>query len=410
MSKRRLLALPLVFLVMAACDTGGAPQPSPSSKAWPTASPLAVYAGRNGINEVVSVVGFTSSSGSIASAKVLATVTVGSRTRGPVPACPPAQNDSLSGCGAAFDLPYVSTSRTKIYVLDGDATVKVLAPDASLTKVTSIPGTTTVQAAFAVSPDDSQIAVGVETFGPANFSLYVENLHGGGHVDVFRGTVPFYWPIGWRGGQIVLAMGTNFGGLLNPYTASGYALINPNAGARPVALGNGDCVPAGTVNEAGTACIARPGTQCLEDPVSNATSTYYYSCLRRVSWSGSETNFLLPSNGFTSTFTIGNAALSPDGQVIMTDLMGRVMAPLSDTHGGNVFLPSSAIKTSVQSNLSMGWISNELFSVTFPKVDGTSTQSIFALNPPDYNAIRGVPFAGAAPTVGSLVGTLPGGL
>ena len=411
MSTGRLFALPLVLLALAACDTGGtaqvSPSGAPSAEPWPI-GPLAVYAGRSGINEAVSVVGFTNAGAANPTAKTLATVTVASRTQGPVPACPPAENVSLSGCGAGFDFPYVSASKTKIYVLAGDATVKLLAPDGSLNRVTSIPGTATVRAAFAVSPDDSQIAVGVEDFGPVNFSLYVENLHGGGHVDVFRGAVPFYWPIGWHAGKVVLASASNVA-RSNPYGASGYALIDANAGAKPVPLGNGDCVPAGTVNGAGTACIVRPGTQCLEDPVSNATTTYYYSCLRRVSWSGSETNFLLPSNGFTSTFSVGNAALSPDGQVIMTEL-GRVLAPLSGTHGGNVFLPTSAIKTEVQANLRMGWISNELFSVSVPNSDGTWTQSIVALNPPDYNAIRNVTFEDGAHVMGSLVGTLPGGL
>jgi hypothetical protein len=304
-------------------------------------------------------------------------------------------------------LPYVSTSKTKIYVLDGDETVKVLAPDRSLTKVTSIPGSATTVAAFAVSPDDSQIAVGVSVFGSRKFSLYVENLRGGGHVDVYGGAAPFYGPIGWHAGKVVLASVSN-NTLLNPYTASGYALIDPNAGAQPVAMGAGDCAPVGTVNRAGTACLAHYGSPCLEHPVSNATSIYYYSCLRRVSWSGSETNFLLPSNAYTGAFTVSNAALSPDGQVIMTDQLGRVLAPVSGTHGGHAFLGSSS--TSVQANLRMGWISNELFSTTVVGSDRTSTQSIVALNPPDYNATRGVPFVGAAPAVGSLVGTLPGGL
>jgi|GEM_PF-5917476 len=415
MSKGRLFALPLVFLVLAACDTGGttsqsSPSGTPSAQAWPTGGPLAVYDGPNGSTHTISVVGFVTVGVPSPKARVLASVTVASRTQGPVgpaPACPPSLNGALGGCGApAFDLPYISTSKTKIYVLDGDATVKALAPDGSLTKVTSIPGTAAARATFAVSPDDSQIAVGVDDFRSGKVSLYVENLHGGGHVDVF-GRAPFYWPIGWHAGKVVLAFGSVVT-LSNPYVASGYALIDPSAGAQPVALGNGDCVPTGTVNSAGTACVAKPGSPCLEDPVSNATSTYYYSCLRRLSWAGSETNFLLPSNAYTSTFTVGNAALSPDGQVIMTDQLGRVLAPLSNTHGGNAFLGSSS--TSGQANLQMGWISNEYFSTSVVGPDGATTQSIVALNPPDYNGIRGVTFVGAAPTVGSLVGTLPGGL
>jgi hypothetical protein len=405
MSTGRLFALPLVFLVLAACDIGGTPQPSPAAKAWPTGSPLAVYDGRvaNGSGHTVSVVSFDNAGGPNATAKVLATATLAERTGLAAPTCPGGSN-----CTGRIDLPMVSTSKSHIYVLDGDTTVKLLAPGGSLTKVTSIPGTAHVHAAFAVSPDDSQIAVGTIDFADFGFRVYVENLHGGGHVDLFYGGVgPFYWPIGWHAGKVVLAAGflTTW---LNPYETSGYALVDPIAKAQPVAMGKFDCIPSGTLTVAGTACIARPGTQCLEDPVSNATSTYYYSCLRRVGWSGSETNFLLPSNSYTSAFTVSNAALSPDGQVIITDQLGRVLAPLSDTHGGNSFLGSSS--ASVQSNLRLGWISNELFSTTVISSDGNSTQSILALNPPDYNAIHGVPFAGAAPTVGSLVGTLPGGL
>jgi hypothetical protein len=404
MSKGRLSALPLVLLVLAACDTGGgmASQPSPSgtpsAEAWPAGVPLAVYTGHSGGKDVVSVVGFTGGT-----AKVLATATVASRSVMPQTMCPPGARCPF------FANPYqppVGTSRDRIYVLDGDATVKLLAPDGSLTKVTSIPGTATSQATFAVSPDNSQIAVGVGDWRSGKFSLYIENLHGGGHIDVFGGAAPFYFPIGWHAGRVVLAFG--FATQFNPFGAAGYALIDPNAGAQPVALGKGDCLPVGTVNGAGTACIAQPGTPCLEDPVSNATGTSYYSCLRRVSWSGSETNFLLPNNSYTRAFAVGNAALSPDGQVIMTDQLGRVLAPLSDTHGGNAFLGSSA--TSVRFNLSLGWISNELFSTTVVGADGTATQNIVALNPPDYNATRNVPFVGAAPAVGSLVGTLPGGL
>jgi len=408
-STARLAAIAAIVWALVACDTGGStsqssPSGTPSAQAWPTGGPLAVYDGSapNASSHMVSVVGFNKAVGPNGTAQVIASVTVPRRTdisfKGPC----------FWPCAGATDPLYVSTSKSHVYVLDGNATVDMLTPNGSLTKVTSIPGTETARAAFAVSPDDSQIAVGLIDFVSLVSTLYVEKLRGGEHVDVLtRSGGHFYWPIGWRGSQILLATGTNTGTLLNPYAASGYALIDPNAAAQPVALGTGDCVPTGTVNGAGTACLAHFGSPCLEDPVSNATSTYYYSCLRRVSWSGSETNFLLPSNAYTSAFTVGNAALSPDGQVIMTDQLGRVLAPLSDTHGGNSFLGSSS--ASVQSTLRLGWISNELFSTTVVSSDGTSTQSIVALNPPDYNATRGVPFAGAAP-IGSLVGTLPGGL
>jgi hypothetical protein len=87
---------------------------------------------------------------------------------------------------------------------------------------------------------------------------------------------------------------------------------------------------------------------------------------------------------------------------------GMRHAPVTDTRGGNVFLPSPA--TNAQANLRLGWISIELFSMTIVKPDGTFIQSIVALNPPEYNAIREVSFAGAAPAVGILVDALAGGL
>src|SRR6266851_9831531 len=169
MSIRRLFALPLVLLALAACDTGGTAQVSPSAapptKGWENTGRLAIY-GASGSTHTISVVGFITVGVPSPTARVLASVTVASRTQGPAPACPPSLSGSLIRCGApGVDLPYVSTSKTKIYVLDGDATVMVLAPDGSLTRVASIPGTATVSAAFAVSPDDSQIAVGVEDFG-----------------------------------------------------------------------------------------------------------------------------------------------------------------------------------------------------------------------------------------------------
>jgi hypothetical protein len=408
MSKRRLFALPLVFLALAACDTGGTAQVSPSAApaatGWENAGTFAVYDGPNGSTQTISVVGFVTVGVPSVTAKVFATATVASRTVMDEPICPP------GGKCPFFANPYqppVSTSRDRIYVLDGDATVKSLAPDGSLTKVTAIPGTAKSQATFAVSPDDRQIAVGVADYRSGKFSLYVENLSGGGHVDVFGGAAPFYMPIGWHAGKVVLAYGS-IGTQSNPYGASGYALIDPIAGAQPVAMGRGDCVPTGTVTSAGTACIASPGSPCLEDPVSNASGTYYYSCLRRIGWDGSETNFLLPSDSYTTAFAVENAALSPDGQTIMTDELARVHAPLSGTHGGNMLTWSAS--TSGQPNLRMGWISNEYFSTTQTSPDGTTNQSIVALEPPDYNGIRAVPFAGAAPTAGSLVGTLPGGL
>jgi hypothetical protein len=406
MNRGRLLALLPILLVMVACNSGGptaqaspssSPSPSPSAQGWPTTGTLAVYDGPSAdrSSHTVWVVGFSGSAPN-ATANVITTVKLASRADIPL---------KCIGC-FALDPPYVSTSKTQIYVLDGNSTVSTLAPDGSLKKVTAIPGTDNARAAFAVSPDDSQIAVGVMDFASGKFSVYVENLHGGGHVDVFGGAAPFYWPIRWRNGKIVLASGPNTQTFMNPYHATGYALIDPTAGAQPVALGRGDCIPSGTLTPAGTACIVRPGTQCIEGLVANATSPYYYnSCLRRVNWDGTETAYLISNTSYMSTFTVSYAALSPNTLEITTDQLGRLAPPVSATHGGNNFLGlgPAAIRPPVRP--CMGWIDGVTFSFTFVNPDGSSDVRIIGATFAGSTEIApGVP---SSPINGDLVATVP---
>jgi hypothetical protein len=398
MSRGTLFALPLVLLVLAACDTGGptaqsSPSAAPSAKGWPTTGTLAVYDGQSadGGSHSIWVVGVAN-----ATARVLTKVMVASRSHGA---------QKCIGCPGPADPLHVSTSRTHVYVLDGDVNVDMLAPDGSLTKVTSVVGTETVHSIFAVSPDDSELAVGQIDSVSGKFSLYLENLHGGGHVDVFAGAAPTYWPVGWHAGKVVLAT-ASIGTLLNPYGSSGYALIDPIAGAQPTALGNGDCVPSGTLTAAGTACIVRPGTPCLEGLVANAVSPYYYnSCLRRIAWNGVETTFLLPNNAYTSTFTVRYAALSPGGDQITTDQLGKVEAPVSDTHGGNEFLGPGAATLRPPARPCMGWIDGTTFSFSYVNPDGSTNVQLMGARFEGSTEIA--PGVLSSPVDGELVGTVP---
>lgn len=404
MSRGTLFALPLVLLALAACDTGGptaqrSPSVSPSPKGWSTTGTLAVYDGQSATGHTVWVVGVAN-----ATARVLAKVTLARRTQVPVAFCPPPPPPA-SGCGSGFDLPYVSTSKTKIYVLDGDRNVRIVSPDGSTAIVTSVPGTTADRAAFAVSPDDNLIAVATINFALPLTSLYVENLRGGGHVDILHAIPSVYWPIGWRNGKILLAHSGD-GGVLNPYGASAYALVDPTAGAKPVRLGTGDCVPSGTLTAAGTACIVHPGTPCLEGLVANAVSPYYYnSCLRRIAWNGAETTFLVPNNSYTSTFTVNYAALSPDGQQITTDQLGKLEAPVSDTHGGNEFLGPGAATLRPPARPCMGWIDGTTFSFSYVNPDGSTDVQLMGARFEGSTEIA--PGVLSSPVDGELVGTVP---
>src|SRR6266851_1358253 len=83
--------------------------------------------------------------------------------------------------GHAIDLPHVSTSSTALYMLAGDSTVLSLRlPDGQQATATHLQVGANMEAAFAVSPDDSKIAVSVLDFSrtPVHVTLYTESLAG----------------------------------------------------------------------------------------------------------------------------------------------------------------------------------------------------------------------------------------
>jgi hypothetical protein len=105
-----LFVLPLVLVLAAACDTASPvarTSPSPAAvQSWTANGTVAVYDGQSGSGHTVSVVGL-SKPGQPETGKLLAQVTLASRSPMPVPACPP----DASGCGAARHLPSASPIR-----------------------------------------------------------------------------------------------------------------------------------------------------------------------------------------------------------------------------------------------------------------------------------------------------------
>src|SRR5207237_639834 len=78
---------------------------------------------------------------------------------------------------------------------------------------------------------------------------------GANHVDLGPSTGAHVWPVGWRAGQLVVASGSAATQNLasNPYgTFSGYQVLDPSSGARQSSI---DCMPAGPLTPAGTACL-----------------------------------------------------------------------------------------------------------------------------------------------------------
>ncbi len=176
-------------------------------------------------------------------------------------------------------LPWVSSSTTRMYFLDGAGTVNYLGRDGSsgvATHVTVGPGQ---EAGIAVSPDDRKIAVALLGYrSPTSFAgtaMYVENLAGGGqHVAIYSSSINAEFPIGWTGGRLVVALSTPFccRTAINPFGAVEYHVVDPSNGRRLVTLCHGTAGPTGPPVAVGVACVTPPpvpqsyfhwdGTQC----------------------------------------------------------------------------------------------------------------------------------------------------
>jgi hypothetical protein len=204
---------------------------------------------------------------------------------------------------ANYLMPEISVSSTRVYFLDGDADVKSLAPSGAVKLVTHLEIGAKSNAVFAVSPDDRRIAVAVitykQSFTPPTVSLriYVQDVVGSGNrVEIFTSTSLVEWPVGWRDGKLVLAVGQP--GVFvapNPYAATEYHLVDPASGKRLAVL---KCV-FGPLVAAGSACWNSPS-------------------LGREDWSGAITSYKVDSRGAVNGLQQTYIALSPDGRLIAT--------------------------------------------------------------------------------------------
>jgi hypothetical protein len=129
-----------------------------------------------------------------------------------------------------------------------------------------LPGTKTTPVVFAVSPDDTQIAVSKFdlSVNPAFVQLYTDGIGGGSQRYIFKSIDDYIWPVGWHAGNLVLAAQTfapytKPGTAWNPYSALTYHVVDPLTADRLFTLGNGEdqqkgCQPTGPLTAAGTAC------------------------------------------------------------------------------------------------------------------------------------------------------------
>lgn len=224
-------------MALAACASAGSTPPplsastsgAPSASAAPSTSASAVPARLNGYLAVWS--GYPAQRLMLIDAHgtVLATASPWAPGRSRF-RDPPLSNGP--GTGDSDLMPYFSSSRTRLYYLDGDGNVRFLAIDGRSGLAKSLPVRSLQHAGFAVSPDDRTIAVSLIDYSvtPHRITVYTEDLSGSaGHRVLYTSTTRFAWPIGFVGDQILMAVGPtgSQSGTGDPYGAYyGYALLD----------------------------------------------------------------------------------------------------------------------------------------------------------------------------------------
>lgn len=208
-------------------------------------------------------------------------------------------------------LPLVSTSASRVYYLDGRHSVKFLKPDGTTGLALQLPVQSDERGVFAVSADDSKIAVSVFNL-KSGMRLMIANIAASPTWhQVFATTAFSEWPVGWRGNELVLAVGYVSGGqqtcaicYLKPI---GYHIADADTGARSATVCSGTSsqsqVPSGPPAPAGVIC--ETATKLGQN------GQWTESSLAIARWDGSTLPVRPPSCVISSA---GPLALSPDGQ------------------------------------------------------------------------------------------------
>jgi hypothetical protein len=174
-------------------------------------------------------------------------------------------------------LPRFSVAGRSVYFLDGDTHLKGLRPDGTVSAVGELPGTASDRVVFAVSPDETKIAMSILRYvSPCSTApggqpctstslrvgalTSVNNLH-----EIFTGPVVDY-PVGWHQGKIVTAVAKSGSiqnnGEVNPYFADALHLVDPANGNRLFSTSPACDRPStiqGPVNSIGLVCQQTSG-------------------------------------------------------------------------------------------------------------------------------------------------------
>ncbi len=265
--------------------------------------------------------------------------------------------------------PPVSTSNTRVYFMDSLGVVRYLSPNGDTGQTVTLPIGPARRSLFAVSPDDTRMAVVVIDFtaGGATTKLYMYQLQpGGAQLLLFSQSGSYIlWPSGWHGTtNLVLAKVpscTQGGGPLccGPQE---FHIVDPNTAVRRFTVGGASCVITGPPSPAGAVC---------EDTTAYAQASV-------LDWTGA-TVHSYPVSGPTPVY------LSPDGTLLAVPSNG---APTT-----------SLLPTGAAVNLNAcGWIDNTHL------LSGGDAQHQPSVG--DITSGQVVPVA----ALGDCAGRIPGGL
>ena len=257
-------ALALGMLLVTACGFGGgsaknsppAKSPTPSASASPSSS--AVASPQPVVGDFGVLVGSQA-----ASTYTVSIVGLDGKVVASADASTPAQASCGANAGANLPPP-VSTSDSRAYFMDAQGAVHYLTPGGQSGTVTSVPAATASQRSmFAVSPDDTQIAVVFDkyTASGATTNLYVYSLSTsfGAHTPLYSSTgLTTLWPTGWHGTNNLVVAKVNActqGG--GPLCCSPIELhvVDPATATRRFILGGPNCHIAGSPTPGGVACV-----------------------------------------------------------------------------------------------------------------------------------------------------------
>src|SRR5947209_956384 len=233
---------------------------------------------------------------------------------GKVAASAQATSPVVTSCGSVASAPFplpVSTSDSRVYFMDASGAIHWLTPDGTkdAAAIATVPAATASRrSTFAVSPDDSEMAVAVATYTTtgAATSLYIYDLKSGGAQRlIFSQTgTRSLWPVGWRGTTslvVAIVSSCTAGGGLFCCGMQELHVIDPSTAVRRFTLGTwATCPIAGPPSTAGAVCIHSPGF----------TSATY------LNWTGATVKDVVIDNPASSF-------VSPDGNfVAFADLTG----------------------------------------------------------------------------------------